>query len=274
MQQPDPDSFLISAESLQQQLGDSQLLPVFVGGSESFRAGHIPGSAQVQPAALVCGEAPAAGKIADADNLAHVFSSIGLQASDTVVAYDDEGGGWAGRLIWTLDVIGHSNYRLLDGGILAWRAAGLPVSSHSEARPASDYAVHIDKEQLVSAESIIESLGDENFAIWDARSAAEHRGERALAARAGRIPGARNVDWLELMDRHNNLQLKPLEQIAALLQERGLNSAQRIVTHCQSHHRSGLSYVVGKLLGLDIRAYDGSWSEWGNREDTPVESDA
>ena len=264
----------MTVESLQQQLGDSQLFPVFVGSYEAFRAGHIEGSAHLPPAALVCGQPPAAGRIADADNLAHVFSEIGLQPGDTVVAYDDEGGGWAGRLIWTLDVIGHRNYRLLDGGIIAWQAAGLPMVSDSTPRPASDYSVSIDPQQLVSAESIMEQLADERFAIWDARSAPEHRGEKALAARAGRIPGARNIDWLELMDPQNDLRLKPLPQIRALLEQRGLDPAKRIVTHCQSHHRSGLTYVVGKLLGLDIRAYDGSWSEWGNRDDTPVESDA
>ena len=175
-------------------------------------------------------------------------------------------------LVWLLS--GHRNYRLLDGGIIAWQGAGLPTVNHSEPRPESDYPVTIDPGQLVSAEAIIAQLGNDDFAIWDARSAAEHRGEKALAARAGRIPGARNIDWLELMDPGNHLRLKPLEQIQALLHERGLDPAQRIVTHCQSHHRSGLSYVVGKLLGLDIRAYDGSWSEWGNRDDTPVESDA
>ncbi len=274
MSQPASSAFLMSIESLHEQLGEIRLFPIFVGSHEAFRAGHIEGSAHLTPAALVCGQPPAAGKIADADNLAHALGEIGLQPEDTVVAYDDEGGGWAGRLIWTLDVIGHRNYRLLDGGIIAWQAAGLPTVNQSAPRPASHYAVTIDPKQIVTAESIMARLGDPDFAIWDARSAAEHSGERAVAARGGRIPGARNIDWLELMDRHNNLRLKPLEVIRSLLAERGLEPTQQIVTHCQSHHRSGLSYAVGKLLGLDIRAYDGSWSEWGNREDTPVESDA
>ena len=103
----DTSSFLLSVEALDAQRADSRLFPVFVGSHEAFRAGHIAGSAQLPPAALVCGQPPAAGKIADADNLAHAFSTIGLQPDDIVVAYDDEGGGWAGRFIWTLDVIGH-----------------------------------------------------------------------------------------------------------------------------------------------------------------------
>lgn len=257
---------------------NSDFLPVFVGGVESFAQAHIPGSVIVAPQQIVCGIAPAPGKIPDAGDLQHLFESIGLTPETTIVAYDDEGGGWAGRLIWTLDVIGHDNYLFLNGGINAWLAEGLSIEQGydpASAATPSSYPVTIDKSQVVSVDDIVNALQDESIQIWDARSAQEHSGEKVVAARGGRIPGAKNVDWLELMDRSNSLRLKPSGDIEQLLEQRGLSldNSKSTITHCQTHHRSGLSYIVGKMLGLDIKAYDGSWSEWGNRNDTPVESD-
>ena len=104
------------------------------------------------------------------------------------------------------------------------------------------------------------------------RSAQEHLGEKVLADRGGCIPGAANIDWLELIDHSRALQLKPLPLIKQMMNEAGLDGSKKIITHCQTHHRSGLSYLVGKLLGMPIAAYDGSWSEWGNRNDTPIEN--
>jgi thiosulfate/3-mercaptopyruvate sulfurtransferase len=66
-------------------------------------------------------------------------------------------------------------------------------------------------------------------------------------------------------------QLRVISDLEALLAEHGISGKGGIITHCQTHHRSGLTYMLGRLLGLDIRAYHGSWSEWGNREDTPIE---
>lgn len=258
---------------------DSDFLPVFVGAIESFAQAHVPQSMLIAPRQLVSGMAPAAGKIADEDDLVSLFQHLGITPNTTIIAYDDEGGGWAGRLIWTLDVIGHNNYLILNGGIHAWHADGFAIASGTEnipQRPSSDYSFTIDHKLIPTFNDIITSLENGHVRIWDARSREEHSGERVLAARGGRIPGARNVDWLELIDRTNAMRLKPHGDIEQLLQERGLDPAQpgAVITHCHSHHRSGLTYLVGKLFGLDIKAYDGSWSEWGNLADTPIETDS
>ena len=82
-------------------------------------------------------------------------------------------------------------------------------------------------------------------------------------------PGAINCEWTSMMDPANGLRIR--EDAQAQLKQMGLDQNTSIITHCQSHHRSGFTYILGKLLGFDIKAYDGSWSEWGNHPTTPVE---
>ena len=272
----EPDQILLQTGQLAALLKErdtQHLLPVFVGSEAMFEQAHLPGAVHIAPSALVCGVAPASGKIPDRDELEQVFANIGLTGQTTVIAYDDEGGGWAGRLLWTLDVLGHQRYHYLDGGLLAWLEDQRSIEQgRGQVPQPSAYHAKIDRQQLVDVEQLKALLASQSIDVWDARSAAEFSGDKVLAARGGHMPGASNLDWLELMDRGNALRLKPLTAIRATLAERGISGDKPIVTHCHSHHRSGLTYLVGKLLGFNIRGYDGSWSEWGNRADTPIES--
>ena len=93
-----------------------------------------------------------------------------------------------------------------------------------------------------------------------------------MAQRGGHIPGAINLDWLELIDRDNQMRLKDLTELQARLNELGITADKTVITHCQTHHRSGLSYLLMKILGYPhIKGYHGSWGEWGNSETTPIE---
>ncbi len=261
---------VIEASQLQNMLGAPDLLPVAVCSEQVFNATHVPGSTLMTPAELVSGEKPAVGKLPGVERLSALFSRIGLTPATHVVAYDDEGGGWAGRLIWTLDVLGHHNYSYLDGGLVAWLAGNYPVQSGPATVKSTDFTAVVDTSQLVNLPTMKQQIGNANSIVWDARGSDEYVGTKVTALRNGHIPGAVNLDWLDLMDRNNDLRLRPLPELEKRLRSLGITADKQIITHCHTHHRSGLTYLVGKALGMNIKAYDGSWSEWGNQSDTPI----
>ena len=258
---------LVSAEELAARLPGP--LVAQVTARQVFAAAHIPGAVHVEPRELIQGNPPAPGRLPSGEQLTALFRRMGYTPEREVVVLDDEGGGWAGRLAWTLDAIGHRHWLYLDGGLHAWHGAGLPLATgYAEVAP-STMDIRIDRTPIAEAHDILARLDDADLLIWDCRSAEEYRGEKTSAARGGHIPGAINVDWLDLMDRRRHLRL--VENLVAVLAERGIDAKRDVVTHCHTHHRSGLTYMAARLLGFPrIRAYHGAWSEWGNRMDTPV----
>jgi thiosulfate/3-mercaptopyruvate sulfurtransferase len=250
-------------------LPETDTLLVQVTSSALFEQAHIPGAVLIEPAELVCGIPPANGKLPSTAQIAATLSRVGYQPDQRIIAFDDEGGGWAGRLFWTLDVIGHHDWAYLDGGLHAWHAAGLPLAQGASTPvPAEPCEITIDTAPIAEISDVMAAIDDANSVIWDVRSAEEYAGLRSGSARRGHIPGAVNLDWELLKDANRQLRLiDNLDDVAASL---GLLQAKQIITHCQTHHRSGLSYLVGRLLGLNIKAFHGAWAEWGNDPNTPI----
>lgn len=242
---------------------------VDLSSEQSYMNGHIPGAIHLPAQTLTLSRPPVPGLLPDLSHLERIFSYLALTDDTHFFVYDDEGGGWAGRFIWTLDMIGHSRYSYINGGIFAWRGAGMELETEENSIEPHAVKLSIHKEAQVEVQEILDLLGKDNVAIWDARSPEEYRGDKVLAARGGHIPGAINCEWTSLMDpdKHYRIREDAEERLAML----GIRSGQDIITHCQTHHRSAFTYMVGKILGFNIRAYPGSWSEWGNLPGTPVE---
>lgn len=251
---------------------DPNILIIDLSRKEIFDQAHLPNAIWVDYTQLQKGIPPYPGKLPELDALTTLLESTGYNGDQWLIAYDDEGGGWAGRFLWTLEVLGIQNYSYLNGGIHAWIAAGRPISTKTNHPEPSTLDLSIKNHDRIEVDGVIEVLGQNGTAIWDARSQAEFLGINVFAARGGHMPGAVNIDWLALMDKNNAYKLKPLSTLKEMLEQKGITADKKVITHCQSHHRSSLSWLVLKILGYpDIAAYDGSWGEWGNLTHTPIE---
>ncbi len=264
---------LLEPEQLHNHLGASSLLVVDLSGPRAQRIGHIPNALHLDYSALVASRWPIGGLLPDSEHLSRVLSSIGMTPERHVVAYDDEGGGKAGRLLWTLDVLGHTRFSLLNGGIHAWANEGYPVECGVVHCSHSRYQAICTQHGYADKDYILRNLDNPDVVFLDTRTPEEFHGIARHAARAGHIPGAVNMDWELALDMSRNLRLKSEQELRALLEERRVTPNREVIVYCQTHHRSSHTYVVLKVLGFPrIRGYAAAWSEWGNLPDTPIES--
>ena len=265
--------FLLEPSDLEEYLGQISLLVVDVGDADAYEKERIPGAVHIDYLDIVSGAVPTSGTLPPVENLQDVLSSIGLTREHHVVAYDSEGNGRASRFLWTLDVLAHSKTSLLNGGFTAWKNEGYPVETSPPPRiDRSDYSVVVNGKAQADKSYILSNLGNTDIGLLDARSKMEFEGFDVRALRGGHIPGARNINWLDTIDTTKNNRFKPADELRQMLHQQGITPDKEIITYCQTHHRSSHSYAMLKSLGYDrIRGYAGSWSEWGNSSETPIE---
>ena len=274
-----PFGLLVEPEQFAPFLDDPKFRIVDLSRESVFEQLHLPNAISVRPRGLVRHHEFASGLLPESDKLQALFDRLGITANHHVIAYDDEGGAWAGRLIWNLHCAGFYQTSLLNGGIHAWLAAGLPTSiDQYQIEPVAnifqidlsakqDYQIEYDELAQIVAE---QNITARSVQLWDCRTEDEYTGLRLAARRGGHIPNARHFEWSTALNRENHLKLHALERTQQRLEQQGFNLQEPVVVYCQSHHRSGLAYILGRVLGWNIRAYDGAWSEWGNRLDSPV----
>ena len=265
---------LIDAEQLVPHLGNDKLRIVDLSRASVYDQLHIPHALHLKPKFLVRQDEQATGLLPDVDGLQELIRYLNISPEHHVVVYDDEGGAWAGRLIWNLHCLGFENTSLLNGGIHAWLAAGLPTTSEVEQFEPVSALVQVDQAKIqqyrIEYAELLEKVRSSQVQLWDCRTEDEYTGLRLAARRGGHIPNALHFEWSTALNRENHLRLHPLERTQQRLEQLGFNLNEPVVVYCQSHHRSGLAYILGRLLGWNIQAYDGAWSEWGNRLDSPI----
>jgi thiosulfate/3-mercaptopyruvate sulfurtransferase len=265
---------LVTTDWVQERLEDPSVLLIDLRPREEYDAGHIPGGAhlpaketfQADDARGVPGMLPVSAHIADA------LGSIGATPETTLVFYDDAQSLWSARAIWALSVYKHADARLMDGAWKLWKVEGRPTSDTAPTNNPSEYAFRDPPDTSIVAtwSDVVASIENPETLVCDARSAAEYEGESVRAARSGHVPGSILVEWSQAVSETG--EFLPADELRSLYDSAGVTGDHVTLTLCQSGVRAAHTwFVLTDLLGYgDVRMYDGSWVEYGNREDSPI----
>lgn len=266
-------NYFIEPDQLESLMDNENIVIVDLCKEKQYAQAHIPGAFFVNYINIIKIDKPVMGLLPENDAFSALLSGLGITKKSLIVAYDDEGGGCAARFVWTLHVFGHETAVVLNGGLHSWANEGRALDNTVPDKPeASGYQLKKTHHYTATRAFIQTHLKDKEVVFLDARSLAEYNGTKMFADKAGHIPGAIHYEWTTSMDQNNNLRRLPSEEIQQQLDDIGITKDKEVVCYCQSHHRSAYSWLVLKSLGYEnVLGYPGSWSEWGNHPDTPVE---
>jgi len=262
---------LVTPEVLHKELQGAQPpLLLDLRPAEEFAAGHLAGGIHLDLWGLSLIDTSEAPLRAFMWMIGHLFSLRGVTPGRPVVLYESNSGMRAARAFWFLEYLGHPNVRVLDGGVAAWTRAGLPLTTAAVAPVPSTWHGEPDSGRLATWSDVKERLGKMETAIVDTRSEPEYYGEAVRAKRGGAVPGAVNLEWT------NNLApdgtYKSGDELKAMYAALGVTPDREVVTYCQGGYRAAHTYLALRLAGFPrVRNYTGSWKEWGDREDLPIE---
>ncbi len=239
--------------------------------AESFAQGHIPGAVSLDLWGFSLIDTDEAPRAAFLWMIHHVLEQRGISASRPVIVYDDTTGMRAARVFWFLDYFGHPAARVLDGGFSAWLDAKLPVTRDAVAPKPVEWKAAPVVGRAASRHDVALRLESSDAVILDTRSDDEFHGRVARAKRGGTIPGSAHVDWARNLTEEG--AFKPAAELRAMYEQAGVAPGKEVITFCQGGYRAAHGYLALRLLGYDrVRNYLGSWKEWGDREELPIET--
>jgi len=262
---------LVTAAALAAELSrDARPLILDVRPAEQFARGTLPGAVHLDLWGVSLIDTDPAPLRAFLWMIHHQFTLRGVDASRRIVVCDENSGLRAARAFWFLEYFRHPDVRVLDGGFGAWTRSGGAIDRDPVTPSASTWPEAEDVSRLATWRDVLAGVGDPAVAMLDARTDGEYYGTLVRAKRGGAVPGAVHIEWT-----HNlapDGAFKPAAELRAMYDAAGITPDRTILTYCQGGYRAAHSYLALRLLGYpDVRSYLGSWKEWGDRDDLPIE---
>jgi thiosulfate/3-mercaptopyruvate sulfurtransferase len=263
---------LVSTDWLADNLDRRNVVVLHFGTLANYNAGHIPGARFVNLPALQPAQNGINTILLGDEQLRAAIQAAGVSTSDHVIVSGDNITA-ATRGFFILDYLGHPRVSLLDGGNVAWRASGLPVSTQMETPTAGSMVTPTRSDRLVRWDWVFAALGNEDVTLVDARPFAAYAGTanpNPNPPRNGHIPGAHSVFWQQFIISTANPVLQDPEILRQLVAGTGATMSSHVVTYCFSGMLSSVAYFVARYLGYEASLYDGSMFEWSPRLDLPI----
>lgn len=268
---------LVSTDWLERNLGQDKLRIIEVSVNPGqYERGHIPGAVNFEWHRDLVD--PVRRDIAAQEDFQKLLRNAGISSDTTVILYGDTNNWFAAWGAWVFDVYGVSNVKLLDGGRAKWEAEGRPLSSRQIAHQPGDITLAGRNEALRARfqDVVTVAEGSTQTKLVDIRSPDEFNGRifappgvQELAVRAGHIPGAVNVPWGEAVAADGTF--KSADELRKVYAAVGIDGSQPVITYCRIGERSSHTwFALSKILGYEVRNYDGSWTEYGNAVGMPV----
>lgn len=262
-------ALLVGFDDLQSRLADPDLRLLDARPKAEYEKSHLPGALWVDAKAV---EAMAAkpGALTNQAAWETWIRSLGIAPGTTVLVYDANRQLDAARLWWLLGYLGVDRVGLVDGNFPLWASQGRPVSTEVPEIQPRPFPVRFRSGRRATRADVLAALGSKSVRIVDARTEAEFTGVDKRSKRGGHMPAACHLEWNNLVDRDGRFLAEP--RLRAKLAEAGVRPDEPVITHCQGGGRASVDAFVLERLGYPTRNYYESWADWGNAEDTPVQT--